>query len=88
MHIYNPLVLIDACLWSFLHFVVLGIPPSRLHVIPVLAGLVWFVTLSILLLSWIAHGMPHYPGQEHPIAFVSLELVLVCLVCWGWGEGS
>lgn len=87
---HNPLIFIDACLWSFLHFLVLNIPPSRLPVFPVLAGLVWLVTLSTLLLSWVAHGMPHYPGQEHPIAFVSLAgawyrgLLVVVIGGEGW----
>lgn len=85
---HNPLVFIDACLWSFLHFLVLNIPPARLPVFPVLAGLVWLVTLSTLLLSWVAHGMPHYPGQEHPIAFVSLAGAWYrscCCCCCYWG---
>lgn len=82
MHLHNPLVFIDGCLWSFLHFIVLSIPPSRLPVFPVLAGLVWLLTLSILLLSWVARGMPQYPKQQHPIAFVSL------LRSWYTGGGG
>ncbi|BCR83885.1 uncharacterized protein ACHE_11287A [Aspergillus chevalieri] len=67
----NPLVRLDDCLWSSLHFVILNIPPSRLPLFPCLAGLVWLATLSGLLLSWITHGMPRYPGQMYPIAFIS-----------------
>lgn len=67
----NPLVHLDGCLWSSLHIVILNIPPSRLPLFLRLAGLVWFATLAGLLLSWITHGMPRYPGQTYPIAFVA-----------------
>lgn len=68
----NPLVRLDDYLWSSLHFVILNIPPSRLPLFPCLAGLVWLATLSGLLLSWITHGMPRYPGQTYPIAYALL----------------
>ena len=74
----NPLVYLNDSLWSSLHFVILNIPPSRLPLFPCLAGFVWFATLSGLLLSWIAHGMPKYPGQSYPIAFVYPDLQ------WWW----
>lgn len=87
----NPLIYIDACLWSSLHFVILNIPPSRLPLFPLLAGLVWLATLASLLLSWVAHGMPRYPGQNYPIAYVFIGwiyLFLVCdLLCWKSGSG-
>lgn len=82
----NPLIYVDACLWSSLHFVVLNIPPSRLPLFPTLAGLVWLGTLSGLLLSWVAHGMPRYPGQNYPIAYVSHVLVSDLKSCLLIGE--
>ncbi|GLA23668.1 hypothetical protein ACMYSQ_011361 [Aspergillus niger] len=58
--------------WAFLHAVILNIPPSRLYIFPTLAGTVWFLTLASLLLTWLARGMPVYPGQSNPhVAFIS-----------------
>lgn len=80
----NPLDHLNDSLWSSLQFVILNIPPSRLPIFPCLAGCVWFATLLGLLLSWIGHGMPRYPGQTYPIAWVStpplskLEVVVKC----------
>lgn len=71
----NPLDHLNDSLWFLLQFVILNIPPSRLPIFPCLAGWVWFATLLGLLLSWIGHGMPQYPGQTYPIACVwSLEV--------------
>ena len=62
-------------LWSPLRTIILRIPPSRLLLIPSLGGSVWFVTLAGLLLTWIARGMPQYPGQRSPdVASVTLIL--------------
>ncbi|KAL5360181.1 Frag1/DRAM/Sfk1 family-domain-containing protein [Aspergillus floccosus] len=59
-------------LWFFLHILILNIPPTRLPLFPALAGSVWFLTLASLLLTWIARGMPRYPGQSNPkVAFIS-----------------
>ncbi|PYH88093.1 hypothetical protein BO71DRAFT_366067 [Aspergillus ellipticus CBS 707.79] len=59
-------------IWASLHGVVLNIPPSRLRIFPFLAGSVWFLTLSTLLLTWLGRGMPKYPGQSNPhVAFIS-----------------
>ncbi|OJJ35693.1 hypothetical protein ASPWEDRAFT_111076 [Aspergillus wentii DTO 134E9] len=59
-------------LWPPLHAVILNIPPSRLPLFPSLAGAAWFVTLAGLILTWIAHGTPQYPGQSNPdVAFIS-----------------
>lgn len=58
-------------IWSILHAIILDIPPTRLPLFPALAGSVWLLTLASLLLTWIARGMPRYPGQSNPhIAFV------------------
>jgi len=36
------------------------------------AGTTWFITLSALLLVWIARGLPTYPDQSNPyVAFIS-----------------
>lgn len=44
----------------------------KLWVFPLVAGLAWFTTLSILLLRWFAIGQPRYPGQVNPeIPFIS-----------------
>ncbi|PWY79807.1 hypothetical protein BO83DRAFT_375750 [Aspergillus eucalypticola CBS 122712] len=59
-------------IWAFLHATILNIPPSRLYIFPTLAGSVWFLTLASLLLTWLARGMPVYPGQSNPhVAFIS-----------------
>ncbi|PYH77119.1 hypothetical protein BO82DRAFT_378253 [Aspergillus uvarum CBS 121591] len=59
-------------IWSFLHVNILNIPPSRLPIFPSLAGSVWCLTLASLLLTWLARGMPQYPGQSNPhVAFIS-----------------
>lgn len=52
--------------WTPLRAAILSIPGPRLSLIPSLAGSVWFVTLAGLLLTWIARGMPRYPGQRNP----------------------
>ncbi|KAL7623776.1 hypothetical protein AAE478_005329 [Parahypoxylon ruwenzoriense] len=44
----------------------------RLWLFPLLAGFFWFLTLTILLILWLAIGRPQYPGQEKPtIPFIS-----------------
>ncbi|OJJ73001.1 hypothetical protein ASPBRDRAFT_151691 [Aspergillus brasiliensis CBS 101740] len=59
-------------IWAFLHAIILNIPPSRLYIFPSMAGTVWFLTLASLLLTWLARGMPVYPGQSNPdVAFIS-----------------
>jgi len=36
------------------------------------AGSAWFLTLSILLIHWLAAGRPRYPGQSNPyVAYIS-----------------
>ncbi|KAE8416901.1 Frag1/DRAM/Sfk1 family-domain-containing protein [Aspergillus pseudocaelatus] len=68
----NPLPRCHDSAWFFLHVFILNIPPSRLFLFPALAGSVWFLTLASLLLIWLAHGMPQYPGQSNQhVAFIS-----------------
>ncbi|KAB8069584.1 Frag1/DRAM/Sfk1 family-domain-containing protein [Aspergillus leporis] len=68
----NPLPRCHDAIWFFLHILILNIPPSRLVLFPPLSGSVWFVTLASLLLTWIARGMPKYPGQSNShVAFIS-----------------
>ncbi|PSR81731.1 Frag1/DRAM/Sfk1 family-domain-containing protein [Coniella lustricola] len=44
----------------------------RLWLFPLVAGLAWFSTLSILLIRWLAIGQPRYPGQVNPeVPFIS-----------------
>ncbi|KAI4592325.1 hypothetical protein KJ359_011264 [Pestalotiopsis sp. 9143b] len=44
----------------------------HLWLFPLVAGGVWFLTLSILLIRWFAIGQPRYPGQVNPdIPFIS-----------------
>ncbi|KAJ0115059.1 Frag1/DRAM/Sfk1 family protein [Diaporthe amygdali] len=44
----------------------------RLWVFPLVAGISWFSTLTILLVRWLAIGQPRYPGQINPeIPFIS-----------------
>ncbi|KAI2616323.1 Frag1/DRAM/Sfk1 [Hypoxylon sp. NC1633] len=44
----------------------------RLWLFPLLAGSFWFLTLTTLLLRWIAIGRPQYPGQVNPyVPFIS-----------------
>ncbi|KUI70661.1 hypothetical protein VM1G_06313 [Cytospora mali] len=44
----------------------------KLWVFPLVAGVSWFTTLSILLIRWLAIGRPRYPGQVNPeIPFIS-----------------
>lgn len=39
---------------------------------PVIAASSWFITLSVLLIAWLAEGRPRYPGQSNPyVAFIS-----------------
>ena len=41
-------------------------------VLPLTSGGAWGITLSILLIHWLAHGRPIYPGQGNPyVAFIS-----------------
>jgi len=43
-----------------------------LWVFPLVAGSAWFLTLSILLIHWLAAGRPRYPGQSNPyVAYIS-----------------
>ncbi|KAL2845439.1 Frag1/DRAM/Sfk1 family-domain-containing protein [Aspergillus pseudoustus] len=59
-------------IWAALHVTILNIPPNRLYHFPLLAGTVWFLTLTSLLLTWVARGMRPYPGQSNPhIPFIS-----------------
>ena len=59
--------------WTPLRTIILSIPPSRLLLFPSIGGSIWFVTLAGLLLTWIARGMPQYPGQRNPdVASVTL----------------
>ncbi|KAE8134041.1 Frag1/DRAM/Sfk1 family-domain-containing protein [Aspergillus pseudotamarii] len=68
----NPLPRCHDSAWFFLHVFILNIPPSRLFLFPALAGSVWFLTLASLLLIWLVHGMPQYPGQSNQhVAFIS-----------------
>ncbi|KAI1135337.1 Frag1/DRAM/Sfk1 [Hypoxylon sp. FL0543] len=44
----------------------------RLWLFPLLAGSFWFLTLTILLVRWLAIGRPQYPGQVNPwVPFIS-----------------
>lgn len=44
----------------------------RLHYFPIVAGVTWFSTLTVLLLRWLSIGRPRYPGQANPwVPFVS-----------------
>lgn len=44
----------------------------KLWVFPLVAGLAWFTTLSVLLIRWLAIGQPRYPGQVNPdVPFIS-----------------
>ncbi|KAG6356408.1 hypothetical protein INS49_015796 [Diaporthe citri] len=44
----------------------------KLWVFPLVAGISWFSTLTILLVRWLALGQPRYPGQINPdIPFIS-----------------
>ncbi|KAK6845342.1 hypothetical protein PG995_015452 [Apiospora arundinis] len=43
-----------------------------LWLFPLIAGLSWFITISILLVRWLALGQPRYPGQVNPdVPFIS-----------------
>lgn len=45
---------------------------QQLWVFPLVAGLTWFITLSVLLIRWLAIGRPRYPGQFNPdLPFIS-----------------
>lgn len=52
--------------WSTVRIIILQIPPYRLFLFPFMAGAVWFLTLSALLITWLARGAPRYPGQGNP----------------------
>lgn len=44
----------------------------RLHYFPIIAGVAWFSTITVLLLRWISVGRPQYPGQVNPhVPFIS-----------------
>ncbi|KAI1340045.1 hypothetical protein F5Y15DRAFT_62487 [Xylariaceae sp. FL0016] len=44
----------------------------RLWMFPLGAGFFWFMTLTILLIRWLALGRPRYPGQVNPyMPFIS-----------------
>ncbi|KAL8883799.1 MAG: hypothetical protein Q9215_008010 [Flavoplaca cf. flavocitrina] len=48
------------------------VSPSRYYILPLVGGIAWFLTLSILLIYWLAEGRPVYPSQINPyIAFIS-----------------
>ncbi|KAF2445450.1 hypothetical protein P171DRAFT_520236 [Karstenula rhodostoma CBS 690.94] len=50
----------------------LRIPRDRLWLLPCIAGTAWFLTLAVMLLTWVGRGCPRYPGQQNPyIAFIS-----------------
>ncbi|KAL2808172.1 Frag1/DRAM/Sfk1 family-domain-containing protein [Aspergillus granulosus] len=53
-------------IWAAFHVTILNIPPNRLFLFPLLAGTAWFLTLTSLLLTWVARGMRPYPGQSNP----------------------
>ncbi|KAK7948473.1 uncharacterized protein PG986_009359 [Apiospora aurea] len=43
-----------------------------LWLFPLVAGISWFTTISILLARWLALGQPRYPGQVNPdVPFIS-----------------
>ncbi|KIM27098.1 hypothetical protein M408DRAFT_330228 [Serendipita vermifera MAFF 305830] len=44
---------------------------NHYSVLPVIAAVTWFVTLLVLLITWLATGRPHYASQEGSIAFIS-----------------
>ena len=47
------------------------VSPSRYYILPLVGGIAWFLTLSILLIYWLAEGRPVYPSQINPyIAYV------------------
>jgi hypothetical protein len=47
------------------------IPLHLLWISPFVSGTAWFLTLSILLITWFAEGKPYYPGQGDPsVAYV------------------
>ncbi|KAK7920896.1 hypothetical protein PG985_008918 [Apiospora marii] len=47
-------------------------PTGYLWLFPLVAGLSWFTTISILLVRWLALGQPRYPGQVNPdVPFIS-----------------
>jgi hypothetical protein len=48
------------------------IPLRLLYLFPLIASTSWFLTLFILLATWLAKGRPRYPLQSNPyVAFVS-----------------
>jgi hypothetical protein len=48
------------------------IPLRYLYLFPLIASTSWFLTLFILLTTWLAKGRPRYPLQSNPyVAFVS-----------------
>lgn len=50
------------------------VPLHRLWIIPFVAGTTWFVTITALLATWLAKGMPRYPKQSNPyVAYVRLS---------------
>ncbi|KAF2835015.1 hypothetical protein M501DRAFT_477228 [Patellaria atrata CBS 101060] len=50
----------------------LRVPPRHLWLFPFVSGASWLLTLTALLITWIAKGMPRYPHQTNPyVAFIS-----------------
>jgi uncharacterized membrane protein len=51
----------------------ISVPLHRLWLFPLLAGSSWLLRLSALLITWVAEGVPRYPGQSNPyVAYVSV----------------
>ncbi|KAF2147233.1 uncharacterized protein K452DRAFT_282223 [Aplosporella prunicola CBS 121167] len=47
-------------------------PLHRLWLLPLVSSIAWFLTLLVLLITWVARGTPRYPGQANPyVAFIS-----------------
>ena len=43
-----------------------------LRLIPIITGVAWLTTLSVLFIYWFAQGRPRYPAQSNPyVAFIS-----------------
>lgn len=38
----------------------------QFYILPLLGGTAWFLTLAILLIYWLAEGLPVYPSQNNP----------------------
>ncbi len=45
---------------------------TYLRLLPIITGVAWLTTLSILFIYWLAQGRPRYPAQSNPyVAFIS-----------------